>query len=268
MQELAVRFANALSADLASHLQPINREVDLMGKLMGDVKNYIEIALRALESTRQQSEGLLTESRQALVQMADARNQLTEDFSSVDTQIKAIAASTGQMANLFQGNEQNLANHLETFGNQLAQYGRQLENILGDAVGAMQNARQTAADQQDSAGLYLGAMQDQVNNLSTRLGADIQALLSQIHHETGAISGHAGAIGAQLGSLNTTLSHSLNEFSQASAQYVRQTLHDFDVGLAELTERMARTTAEIRDAVDALPSALRQAQGQTPHFDR
>jgi len=142
-----------------------------------------------------------------------------------------------------------------------------LESILTDAVGAMQSARQTAADQQDSAGLYLGAMQDQVNNLSSRLGADIQGLLSQIRHETGAVSSQASTIGTQLGALNNTLNHSLNEFSQASAQYVRQTLHEFDSGLAELTERMARTAAEIRDAVDALPAALRHAQGQTPNFE-
>jgi len=267
MQDLAVRFANALSSDLAGHLQPINREIDLMGKLMNDVKQYIEIAMRSLETTRQQSEGLLTETRQALLQMAEARVQLTTDFSSVDNRIKALASSTGQMAELYQGNEQNLVRNIDSFGGKLEQYGRQLESILTDAVGAMQSARQTAADQQDSAGLYLGAMQDQVNNLSSRLGADIQGLLSQIRHETGAVSSQASTIGTQLGALNNTLNHSLNEFSQASAQYVRQTLHEFDSGLAELTERMARTAAEIRDAVDALPAALRHAQGQTPNFE-
>lgn len=267
MQDLAVKFANALSSDLANHLQPINKEIDLMGSLMTDVKNYIEIAMRALETTRQQSEGLLDDSRQALQQMAEARSQLTADYAMVDTQIQALAASTSQMAGLYQGNEQNLSRNIETFGGKLDQYGQQLGSILNEAIASMQTAQQAAADQQDSAGLYLGAMQDQVNNLSTRLGADIQGLLTQIRQETGAIASHAGAIGNQLGSLNTTLDHSLNEFTSASAQYVRQTLTDFDAGLAELAERMARTASEIRDAVDALPIALRQSQGQTARFD-
>jgi hypothetical protein len=89
MQDLAIRFATALSADLAGHLQPINKEIDLMGALMSDVKNYIEYAMRSLETTRQQSEALLADSRQALQQMAESRSQLTADYAMVDTQIQA-----------------------------------------------------------------------------------------------------------------------------------------------------------------------------------
>ena len=267
MQELASQFANALASDLAGHLKPVNKEIDLMRALMTDVKNYIEYAMRALETTRQQSEGLLSETLGALRQMAEARGQLTADFARVDGQIRIIAESTSHMAGLYSGADQGLAGSIGLFGDQLDQYSQQMKMMLAEAVQAMQTATACAKDQQDSAGHYLSAMQDQVNNLSSRLGAEIQNLLARVHQETETVAGHTAAIAGQLASLNTTLDRSLNDFSQSSAGYVKKTLSEFDSGLAELTVRMAQTADEIRDAVDALPAALHQAQGQSPRFE-
>ena len=147
------------------------------------------------------------------------------------------------MADLWQGNEKNMALNIEQFGQKLDQYGQNLGAIVSEAVSAMKDAKEISADQQNSAGIYLGAMQDQVNILSRQLGADIQELLGQVRQESTAIAEHSGTIAQQLGSLNKALDHSLNDFTQASAQYVSQTLTSFDTGLAELAERLARTTA-------------------------
>jgi ABC-type transporter Mla subunit MlaD len=43
---------------------------------------------------------------------------------------------------------------------------------------------------------------------------------------------------------------------------VGKTLGQFDQSLAQIVERLAQATGEIRDAVEALPAALRQ----TTHF--
>ncbi len=252
MQELAIRFATALSTDLAEHLQPLNKEIELMGGLMSNVKDYIEVAMRAMDTTREQSEGLLADSRQALQQMAQARNQLTADFTQVDAQIKALAAATSQMAGLFQGNEQGLSSNIDNLGQKMDRYGELLSGIVVESIQSMNAARKTAGDQQTSAGDYLTAMKE---------------MLGLVRKETADIAEHSSAIGQQLATLNTTLDTSMGEFTQASSQYVRQTLVTFDTGLSELAERLARTTAEIRDAVDALPAALRQTQGQAARFD-
>lgn len=262
MQDLAIRFATALSSDLANHLQPINKEIEQMGQLMNDVKNYIEYAMRALETTREQSASLLADSAGALQQMANARIELTADFARVDEQVKILADSTSSIAGQYVDKENNIVQSIELFGQTLDQYGQHLSNIVNTAITSMQNARQVAADQQDSAGIYIGAMQEQVRGLSGQLSADIQNLLSQVRQETSLIAEHSGTIGQQLSVLNNSLEHSLVDFTQASSQYVNQTLSSFDSGLAELVERMARTASEIRDAVDALPMAMRQGQGQ------
>ena len=58
------------------------------------------------------------------------------------------------------------------------------------------------------------------------------------------------------------LFRSLDDFTRSSGQYVQETLGQFDTGLAEIVERLGETALEIQNAVDDLPSALRQG----PHI--
>ena len=267
MQELATQFANALGADLAGHLQPINKEIDLMRALMSDVKNYIEYAMRAMETTREQSESLLADTKQSLQQIAETHLQLSSDFARIDEQTKTLAEASTRMAAVYSGTEQGLAGSIAQFGQSLEQYNQQMGLLLNDAVAAMDRAQASAGEQQASAGNYLGAMQQQIDNLSDRLGSEVQGLFQQVRQETDAIAGHTRTIGEQLGALNATLERTLSDFTDASAGYVSKTLTDFDAGLAELATRMARTADEIRDAVDALPRALQYNQGQVTRFN-
>jgi len=62
----------------------------------------------------------------------------------------------------------------------------------------------------------------------------------------------------QLIALDETLKASLSQFAAESEAYVTQTMDQMDQGLADIVERLAYATAEIRDAVEALPAVLRQ----------
>lgn len=261
MQDLAVRFATALSEELASHLHPVNKEIAQMGTLMADVKNYIEYAMRALETVRQQSEALLGDTRQAVLQMAESRVRMADDFGRVGEQLQSLTASTSQMASLYQGNEHNLVQNLQVFGHQMDQFSQRLGSLVHEAIQSMQDTRVLADGQQASAEQHLAAMQEQISQLHAQLGSDIQGLLEQVRRETSTVAERTGSLGQQLGILNSTLGRSMDDFTQASAQYVQNALASFDSGLAELTDRLAHTAAEIRDAVDALPAALRQGPG-------
>jgi predicted nucleic acid-binding Zn-ribbon protein len=63
---------------------------------------------------------------------------------------------------------------------------------------------------------------------------------------------------SQLAALETALHASLEKFADESATYVDRTMDQFDQGLADIVERLAQATAEIRDAIEALPGILRQ----------
>ncbi|HBP38532.1 MAG TPA: hypothetical protein DD640_07300, partial [Clostridiales bacterium] len=192
-----------------------------------------------------------------MTQLSDSRSRMANDLGVLDGQMQILSQSAEKMADLYHGNEQNLQKNLHQLASMLDQYSQRQENLTHEAIQAMQEARTTANDQQASAGQYLAAMQDQVRDLTGQLNEVIQDLLGQVRQENAVIAEHTSLIGQQLGTLNGTLDHSLNEFTAVSAQYVRQTLTDFDSSLAELTRRLAQTASLIRDAVDALPAALR-----------
>lgn len=258
MQELASTFASALSADLAAHLRPVNKEISQMTSLMADVKNYIEYAMRALETVRTESAGLLNDTSQAIIQMAESRSHLNEDLALFGQQLAQLTAATSHMAELQQGNENGLSNSINQLSSQLERYGHDLKEMVDQAEMALEQAKETAAGQTSSADLHIASIEAQVQKLSESLSSNISQLLENVGQETRTVARHSAEIGASLSSLNETLSRSLNDFSQESAQYVQNTLSEFDQNLAELVRRLSQATVEIRDAVDALPAALQQ----------
>lgn len=234
MQDLAAQFAAALTADMAGNLRPVNKEIAQMSALMADVKDYIEYAMRSLETVRQESAALLADARQSLQDMAKSRADLAEDFARADEKLGILVQATKTMAELQQGNEKGLADSLRDLSSQLKQHSEEISRSLTTAVRESEQTRQLSEKQETSAEQYIKSMREQ-----------------------------AAAMSQQLNRLNETLAHSLTEFSHESANYVQSTLADFDKNLAELVRRMTQATTEIRDAVDALPAALRQP----PKFD-
>ena len=258
MQELAGQFASALTSDMAAHLKPVNKEIAQMSSLMTDVRNYIEYAMRALDTVKEESKQLLADTQTALQQMAQARGHLSEDFGKAGQQLQLLTSATSHMADIQQNNEQGLAKSIEQLSLQLASHSDAMETLVEQAASAMQQAQASAADQQSSAEEHIANMSGHVSQLSRELGDKISLLLEQVDTETSSVAKNAAEIGARLGTLNETLAQSLNDFSRESADYVHSTLQAFDSNLAELVRRMTQATVEIRDAVDALPAALQQ----------
>lgn len=263
MQELASQFANALASDMASHLRPVNKEITQMTSLMSDVRNYIDYAMRALETVREESATLLKDAQTSLSQMADTRTEMSEEYKRASEQLERLTASTSHMADIQQNNEAGLAKSVADLAGQLDSHSASLNKLVSEATQAMQEAQASANQQQDSAQTHIADMNEHVRLLSEELGGKITELLNQVDGETSAVARHAADIGARLGALNETLAQSLNDFSRESADYVQSTLQDFDKNLAELVRRMTQATVEIRDAVDALPAALQNR----PKFD-
>jgi hypothetical protein len=258
MEELASRFAQALSAELAAHLHPVNRELAQMVSLMSDVKNYVDVAMRALETVHDRSGQLLQDVGQSLQEMAVARGTLTGDLAAIETHLTTLADTSSHMADQYSGQEQTLAGSLDEFGFKLTEAVAGLESTLQQTVRAAEDARLTAADHRAAAERHVSLMQEQVKRFGDQLKVDLAQLLEQIRQETGQVAGQSAAISRQVGQMNEILGGTLDSFTQGSAQYVKQTLSRFDEHLAEIFTRLAQTTSEIQDAVDALPAALQQ----------
>jgi uncharacterized protein YoxC len=225
MHELAGQFSIALSEDLSRHLAPVSQELTKMTALMNDVKNYIDYAMRALETTRSQSESVLNDTRDSLQIMAQAREDLSDDFAVFSEQLRFLSQTNDRLANLQSGNEASLTGALASLSDKLEHHSRQLELSLRESARSLELAEALTATQKDSSDNILASMEQQQKELASTS----QTLHNQIEH-----------------------------FLSSSDQYVNKTLQDFDRGLAEYVERLSYTIVEIRDAVDALPGALRQ----------
>ena len=83
-------------------------------------------------------------------------------------------------------------------------------------------------------------------------------LLLSFKEEADSISLYAKEINLDISELSESLKSSVSEFNEALQNNIRTTLNEFDSGLGELSVRIANTVENIRDAVEALPSALKK----------
>ena len=83
-------------------------------------------------------------------------------------------------------------------------------------------------------------------------------LLMSFKEEADSISLYAKEINLDISELSESLKSSVTEFNEALQNNIETTLGEFDSGLGELSARIANTVENIRDAVEALPSALKK----------
>ncbi|NLB44544.1 MAG: hypothetical protein GX821_05190 [Clostridiaceae bacterium] len=263
MQDLAERFASALSAQLAAHMHPINREIAQMGTLMADVKNYVELAMRAMETTRQQTADIQNAVSLSIQGQQAAHETLGADLSSLREATRVLADTSQKLTDAFQGNEQNLAQSLDYFAKQLQDGTHGLTDTTRQALQMAGDIRDAAAEQQEGACQQGVNLQEQTERFTQQLQGTIDMLLQQIHQESAAVAANTASIGNRLQDVNATLDKAIGQFTQGSQAHVNQTLDRFDESLADIVNRLVQTAAEIQDAVDALPSAIQRSA----HFD-
>ncbi len=257
MQDMAVRFASALSEELASHLEPIYSELSKLTPLMSDVKQYVDVALRSLQTARTEADTLARQTEASIGVLAQAREAFSQDSSAMSSEISRLAEATASMANVYAGNEQSLTSTVNELNQQMSSYAQALAGLVAESSRALREAQIAAQNQSKTSGQYIADMNTQVSRLTEGLQQEIGLLLQQMRQETGQLTLQSTGINQRFQELNALLDQTGQQFAQASTRYVADTLQSFDDGLAEVVSRLANAANEIRDAVDALPQALR-----------
>lgn len=259
MQDLAVRFATALSDELASHLEPIYQQLSQLTPLMTDVKNYVDVALRSLQTARAEGDALARQTDLSIKELANARIGFAGDLTSLQTEITRLADATASMAGVYSGNEKSLAGTITDMNSQMGQYAQKLAGLVAESSRALREAQDAAQKQSDTSGQYVTDMHGQIARLTDGLRQETGLLLDQMRQETGQLTLQSSAINQRFTELNALLDKTGQQFASESNRYVRDTLKSFDEGLAEIVNRLASSGNEIRDAIDALPQVLRRS---------
>lgn len=258
MAELAQRFAQALTAELTAQMAPVHHEISCMTAYMTDVKNYIEYAMRALEGVHKEAAAMLSATQSSLQQMIDTSQQLNSGFGQTQDQIRQFGEAAEKITQLFSGQEMTLNDSLALLASQLQAQQQSLVQTIDQSGQILAQTSQVAIAQQAASGQYLETLQGQLLQLGNDLQARLADLLTAVRGETREVASQSLQFQHQTTELNQAMEQAMDRFTQQTVQYVDQTLQQFDQGLAAFVERLAYTTTEIQDAVDALPAVLRQ----------
>ncbi len=258
MAELADKFSRTMTTEITTQMAPAHAEISRMAALMTDVKNYVEYALGAMEAVHRESAAMLADTQTSLRQMNLVSVQLSEGFAKAGDNIADLGQISERISQLYSGQAFSLNDSLANLASQLQNQQTILAQTVTQATQILDNGRQIAVEQQEAANQYLTTLQDQVMLLGNGLQSRLGELLAAVRSETREVAAQASQLHGQSLELNQLLEKAMAQFTQQTAQYVGHTLQQFDQGLAEVVERLAFTTTEIRDAVEALPAVLRQ----------
>jgi hypothetical protein len=148
MTELAGRFANALAAEIAAHLGPVNRELTQLSGTMSDIKNYTDYALRSMELLKQDTVAQQADIRTALNELTTARKQFQTNIASLDQQLARFTDASTRVAETYTSHEQSLAETLAATAEQLKADQRILNETLQRSTDTLQQTRDLTVQQQ------------------------------------------------------------------------------------------------------------------------
>jgi hypothetical protein len=226
MERLADTFSESVAHSLSVHMSALPEKLEVLHRVIDQSAVMMEESNRALEQAKQENMEVNRDVREVLRLMALAKDDMADEMAFISDNLAIIGSSTDKMTALYAGEETNLASHINLMTEQLRIYSEKLDRGIGESAKAIDASVEMSKTQNKQSSILLD-----------RLDAQLLAL-------------------DELGRL---ISQNTTHFTRESSEYVLKTLKEFDASLAEVVERLTFTTAEIRDAVDALPPAIRRA---------
>lgn len=224
MESLAGTFSASVAASLARELNPLKMELDRLNHVMADTQSFVQSSINVLQTSRDENIALNKDIRDSLLLMGQAKNDLANEMLELSDNIRVVSESSKAMSKTYAGEEYGLSEKIK----QLAISMESSTTVLSQNLQGSSEILQLIHEMQDEQGRQNDDLHERLSNLIS-----------------------------ELKEISETLRLSSKNFTQESASYVNQTLKSFDQGLAEVVERLIFTASAIRDAVDALPVALR-----------
>ncbi len=224
MQELADSFTQKTVEALQIHLAPLPQELSKLNRLTDSALTMMEESKQIMSVSRDENLKLNQELHEILGLMAISRNDIANESAVLSDNLKLISDSSDKLTALYMGEQEGLANQLSRLSDQLRLNTDLLNRAINDTTKTIEKS--------------VGLSEEQ-SRLTENFLQDIRQQISILEDMTHSIK------------------ESSTDFTEKSSAYVERTLQDYDSGLAEVVERLSFTTAEIREAIDSLPAAIR-----------
>lgn len=224
MQELADSFTEKTVEALQVHLAPLPQELSKINRLTDSSLAMMEESKQIMAASRDENVNLNQELHEILGLMAISRNDIANESATLSDNLKLISASSDKLTALYMGEQEGLSNQLTRLSDQLRLNTDLLSRAISETAKTMERSVHLTEEQSRLTESFLQRIKQQVSALEE---------------------------------MTQSIEASSLDFSEKSTDYVQRTLHDYDSGLAEVIERLSFTTAEIREAIDSLPAAIR-----------
>ncbi|NLC89231.1 MAG: hypothetical protein GX681_04120 [Clostridiaceae bacterium] len=224
MQELADSFTHKTVEALQLHLAPLPQELSKVNRLTDSALSMMEDSKQIMATSRDENIKLNQELHEILGLMAISRNDIANEAAALSDNLRLISDSSDKLTALYMGEQEGLANQLSRLSDQLRLNTDLLNRAISDTSKTIEKSVQLSEEQGRLTESFLQRVKQQVTALEE---------------------------------MTRSIEKTSTDFTQKSSAYVQSTLQDYDSGLAEVIERLSFTTAEIREAIDSLPAAIR-----------
>ncbi len=297
MKALAAHFAEALQKDFRTQFAPVAERLESTAALLVKAEKDFSATLDVVKKQRDDVVALAQEMGRAQAALQKERAGFLAEIAHVSTDLNTLTEAADRMSRLYEGTESHLSGSIDGMTGAMDKLAERVETTLGHAAEESRRTSEQAAAALEANQAHLDEMRKQIQVLSDELAnridqiiigfgsvtgetltgfkqtmdtqnenfeANVKQLLTTMEDESRSMSLYAKEIDVDLTELNATLKGSVAGFNEEMLAEVKKTLGAFDEGLAEIVKRLSVASAEIGDAVEALPQALRGIGGGAP----
>jgi hypothetical protein len=290
MNRLAREFAIALAEDFRQHFEPVTTQLDAASDQLMKAEMNFETTLTMVKQLRSETSAMVEEMVKSEKTLEKSRAGFLTEITGIAENLNTLAAASDRMASVYEGNETKLSAAVGNMSTAMDQLGDRVVSLFENAGATSRQTAEQAAAALQANEAHLEEMRKQIMILSDELATridqviigfgsvtgetlsgfretldaqnesfthNVKELLSQMEEESRSMSLYAKEIDVDLTELKSTFKDSVGLFNQGMVEEIQKTLGLFDTGLAEIVQRLAVSSAEIGDAVEALPQALR-----------
>ena len=274
MAQLADRFSAELGTTLEQRLDPLFTLIGNYAESIADARQQAQLTSESISgwlseagTLAEQSRARLEEERQSQAEWQAQSSQLlsawheeatrwqgewaerqtaaehrqSEQRDELTAQLERLTGSTGQLAELQAGNEATLAQRIAEMSEALDRFTEDNRAVIAGLGEAHER---------------VVALVESNRSDSQKLLAEYRRLTQEIGTTATGIEKHAAELAATLARLNHELQGSVSQFTTRLQQGVDDTIREFDSGLADISLRLAHTTAEVNESVDRMQDQL------------
>ena len=233
--------------DLATHVQA---EADAVQKSVDLISDHCKTQIDGITDAAKQSMETLSDSTKVLVESSHQQMQSLAATAESEMQMLSETASS-----LSEDNHNQLLALTKASSEQMGQ-------LSAAANAVMQNSQQQITAAITATQTQSDSLMQATNDFVEFVQQEHQTLVQAVNKEISGLSNFAGQTTSQMQSATAGMENAAKLLDKNLDDVLGRTFDSFDKNLADISQHLSGTIADVRDATDALPHVLNESQKQ------